>query len=69
MGDFSPCKACGQTIMFVTTENGKSHPVDAKGVRIWVDTGDHVHFKQVAGYMTHFATCTSPGRFRKPKGG
>ncbi len=63
MGDFGPCRACGATIMFVRTENGKSHPVNVKPVRIWVDDGQH--YKQVSGYMTHFATCTDPGRFRK----
>lgn len=67
MGDFAPCKACGATISFIKTENGKPHPVNAKPVRIWVPTEpfDGIHYKQVSGYMTHFATCTAPGRFRK----
>ena len=72
------CRSCKARIFFIQTPKGKSHPVDEKPVRIWVEdmvekpndeNGVTVTFvwKQVEGYMSHFATCPDADRFRKTR--
>ena len=70
------CDACGAPIFFIQTKGGKYMPVDTKltvakeddpnmtivltsgVVQRGVKQGD-------CGYISHFATCTDPARFRK----
>jgi hypothetical protein len=70
------CEACGQALKFIRMRSGKWMPVDATmfvaqkadpamrlvqsdgTIKTGVEPGD-------AGYISHFATCHDPGRFRK----
>lgn len=53
------CRACEADIVYLRTKNGKTMPVDAKGV-----LRDDYQFDH-ARHTSHFATCSDPERFRK----
>lgn len=55
------CKKCGAEIVWITTENGKSMPCDAKILTVITDAG-----VVVKGRISHFATCKFANDFRKP---
>ena len=70
------CISCGAVVVWVTTMNGKSMPVDVAKVRppetgnIELDnTGGHLVAKVVAPapwlYRSHFATCPFASSHRK----
>jgi len=59
-----PCRACNRPIELVPTKSGKSIPCDPDRVSIVLDDGE-----VVSGRVCHFATCTQPDRFRKPRDG
>jgi hypothetical protein len=70
------CDKCGAQITFCRTVNGRPTPVDAvpspKGDQVIV--GDQVRKataeEKASGvplFISHFATCTDPKRFRKPR--
>jgi len=60
------CRACGQEILFVKMESGKSMPVDAKPVKMVQVFDDGIGY-MVSVYNPHWATCTQASKFRKPK--
>jgi predicted RNA-binding protein with PUA-like domain len=58
------CQACGKEIVFLRTENGKIVPVDKETT----DPADEYYDPRERGHVSHFKTCTDPGRFsRKAK--
>jgi hypothetical protein len=68
------CEACGASITFCTTVNGKQTPVDAlpsdKGDQVIVDGQVRKATEQERRsgqplFINHFATCTRPRSFRK----
>jgi hypothetical protein len=56
-----PCRSCGQYIVFLPTASGRTMPVDADSVEETDDEFDHKR------HVSHFATCSTPDKFRKPK--
>jgi hypothetical protein len=66
------CKGCGADIEWIKTAEGKSHPVDAKPVKVWINLQrgnedhhlDERHGLKV-GFISHFATCPKAQQFRK----
>ena len=79
------CRACGAALRFIKMTTGKTMPVDAAAVRYIPDpTGKDVLVMEngstargritgdeggAIGYISHFATCTNPDYFRKPRKG
>jgi len=60
------CKSCGAEIVWVKTNAGKNHPVNAEPEKriILLDGGAQV----MDAYTSHFATCPDADKFRKKKG-
>jgi hypothetical protein len=65
------CRSCGQPIVWATSKNtGKAMPLDAASkekrcavVSLGPDGTPEV--RQVDTYLSHFATCDDPERFRR----
>jgi hypothetical protein len=53
------CSGCGQEIVFIDTSGFKKMPCDPKVVVITADDG-----QTYRGRVSHFATCSKPGRGR-----
>jgi hypothetical protein len=73
MSEESKCKGCGAPIIWITTPEGKAHPVDAKPMKVYVKVRevldgfeDEEVWKLQDGFMTHFATCPKANEFRTP---
>ena len=71
-----PCGKCNAPIFFALMPSGRSMPMDAAPVTdgAWVlldgyaaPANDHPNHSGPR-YRTHFATCSNPEAFRKPKG-
>lgn len=60
------CDGCGEEIKWIKTPRGKSAPLDAKPVKMWVHYMGEWQMRDC--YTSHFATCPQAGMFRKPKG-
>jgi hypothetical protein len=60
------CRACGASIEFVTTENGRKMPVNDRLQNFVVVTEDGTAYVR-QGHTPHWATCTDPDAFRKPQ--
>lgn len=56
------CRACERIICFITTAKGKLMPVDCD-----VDEGQRPTDLTPGLGVVHFATCSSPNFFRKPR--
>ena len=65
--DPSPCRGCGAAIRFVKTFAGRSSPVDAKPIKVFVAT--NTFYSVVEGYVSHFSTCSEADKFRYKKSG
>jgi hypothetical protein len=70
----SRCRSCHKAIVWAKTVTGKSMPLDVEPVEggniQLVDGIAHVVGKGAQGellYLSHFATCSSAARHRKPK--
>lgn len=73
----TPCKTCGDRILFPRhIRTGKPHPVNADpvpggGFQLHTMGGELVISKNrdtdAAGYVSHFATCTTPEAHRRPR--
>ena len=77
------CRACNAPIIFIKTKAGKSIPCDAESVTFLpngddlfvLPDGTTMRGKAMnvegpaakIGYTSHFATCTNPDFFRKPR--
>lgn len=64
------CRECGAEIFFGVTHQGKRTPIDAKPTTGFVIVDDEPDSPPVVSgkvYVSHFATCTNPERFRKPR--
>jgi len=61
------CEACGVPLMLVVGPNGKQIPLDTKAPVYELHTSrEGVRCRRAAGaYVTHYATCTDPGRFSR----
>lgn len=60
-----PCReeSCRKPIIYLKNPaTGKTVPVDAETVG-----ADHDHYDRELGHVSHFLTCTAPGRFSKGK--
>lgn len=55
------CQACDEYIVFLTTSRGNKMPVDADSV----EEGDEEF--DASKHTSHFATCTQPEQFRRPR--
>lgn len=68
------CSGCKRPILWVTNENGKHEPFDARPVRVIIQEDRTVpewRF-QAGAFISHFITCPQAARFKKPdaaKGG
>ena len=66
------CKACGKSIIFLTTSSGRQMPVDVDGTQIMLKPGaiadpeDYIFFNS-SKHISHFATCPKAKTFRKAK--
>ena len=58
---FVKCKKCGKTIRFFLTKNDKFIPINAE------TTAPEDTKYQQGVHITHFATCSDPANFRRPK--
>lgn len=79
MGSASNCRGCGAPIRWVTTQNGKKHPVDwepgGEGANITVDSDEvmtvlgplELQVYEGVLFTSHFKTCPEADRFRKAK--
>ena len=56
------CKGCNATIKWVTTENGKSTPLDPKPKTFVSHDG-----KYQVGFTPHWASCPAADEFRKKR--
>lgn len=64
--ELGKCRGCGAEIIWVTTANRKSMPVDAKPETRMVEIGAGSGvFEAKKAYVSHFATCPKAGEFRK----
>ena len=62
------CKSCEAEILWITTQNNKQHPVDAKPVKMWVpDRCGPTKMMMIEVYQSHFATCPDADAHRKTK--
>ena len=61
------CKSCGKTIFFITTANGKPHPLDEKPGKKWVFDGSG--WSMVSAYTSHFGTCPQAKQWSKKDAG
>jgi hypothetical protein len=66
------CRGCGADIIWVTTDRGRTMPLDAKPekrfvIDVFIDGKAH-RAELVDTYISHFATCPRADEFRK-KGG
>lgn len=62
----SLCKACKKEITWAKTEKGATIPLDRVKPIYRVEEGEGGFPKAVkveGAYISHFATCTDPGRF------
>ena len=68
------CNACKSRIFFAPTVAGKSVPLDAEPAEkgnYWINANGVAHCLKKGEttdqprYISHYATCTDPGRFRK----
>ena len=74
------CRECGADIIFIGTSRGTLIPCDAKPVKFdesergpskvvrgngKVVSGFISPTGSEVGYISHFSTCTNPGRFRR----
>lgn len=56
------CKACSKEIIWMKTENNRSHPFDARQTLLLVNNPDGTKtMKQ--GHVSHFATCPNAAQF------
>lgn len=55
------CRECDEYIVFLPTSTGKTMPVDADSV----NEGDEEFDPK--RHTSHFATCSKPERFRRPR--
>jgi len=83
VSEISYCRACNAPIIFIKTKSGKSMPCDAESVTFLpngnelfvlpdgtTERGKAMNAESPAakiGYTSHFATCTNPDFFRKPR--
>ena len=67
----SPCKACKKEITWAVTEKGATIPLDKIGPIYEIEEVEGVMnaVKIEGAYISHFATCTDPGRFSGKGGG
>lgn len=66
-----PCRECGRMLWIVEGPNGKKIPLDLESQCYFVthDTEDgKVTASKSAALVTHFQTCTKPGKFSKKEG-
>lgn len=72
------CRSCGQPVLWVATEAGKSMPLDPKAVPAGPGTfaivkgvatsGKNIPIPEgAARFVSHFATCAHAAQHRKPK--
>lgn len=69
----SPCKGCGKPVVFVTTAEGKTVPLDPVApifVREPDGEGGAVWAQDKSGdiLVTHFATCSHANQFSRRNG-
>ncbi len=55
------CRACGKALKFIKTPKGNSMPVDAE------TCSDDDGVFDSTKHVSHFVTCPSADRFRKPR--
>lgn len=66
------CKTCGAAIVWIVTPTGKSMPLDAQAVTMWVCdpegalTGSPAA-KPVQVRKSHFSTCPQAAEHRRPR--
>lgn len=79
----SPCRGCGRPILWITTADGKTVPLDPTPPvyhRVWdPDSDSHFWIRDGSGsgertaMVSHFSTCPKAGQFsgrnREPQGG
>ena len=59
----SECRSCNAAIVWLTTKQGNSMPVDATTF----NQGDDRVFDVKKGHISHFATCPNADKHRKSK--
>ena len=71
----STCKGCGAEVLWVKTPAGKSMPLDAAPVTLWVVENDggklvsaDVRARGVIARRSHFETCPKADEFRRGRG-
>jgi ketosteroid isomerase-like protein len=57
------CKSCSAEIIWIKTKAGKSAPIDAKAIKVFVKSGDGWILE--VGHQSHFATCPNADQHRK----
>lgn len=71
MNEPVPCAACGQSIVFVESPNGRTMPLTARPVTVYyqVTEGDYTRAVKAdlphPAFVSHFATCTNPSDFSR----
>jgi len=60
----SNCRSCGEAIVWIKTQKGKSMPCNTEKITIVTEDG-----QVVTGRTSHFATCPQAGQWRKDKKG
>lgn len=64
------CRSCKAEINWIVYK-GKSHPIDAKPVKVFTavedEFGNHRYWEYVNGYTSHFVTCPDAEKWRKKK--
>lgn len=52
----SECKSCEAEIIWIKTEKGKNHPVNAEPIKMWVQNEDETWSIKDC-YTSHFSSC------------
>jgi len=63
----SQCKGCGAEMKWIAVYGKKSHPVNPKPIKVFVEMPGTNEFELKSGYESHFSTCSKADQFRSKK--
>ena len=78
--DEGTCPSCGAKILFAKDQDGTTHPLNKRRVRVYFETGTGVCYRirtetkkdqlvlvPELYYISHYTTCTDPSRHSKKR--